>query len=91
MVSPTFPARLDVMNLQTIRRIAQSAPESIPFVYRPPGLVVNAGTHIPFHNRTVLSAVSRHDRTARQGKGGGVPPLCITLARRDILGVRERA
>ena len=59
MICPTFPARLDVMYLQTIRRIAQSAPESIPFVYRPPGLVVDAGTHIP---------------------GGGVPPLCITLA-----------
>lgn len=80
MICPTFPARLDVMDLQTIRRIAQSAPETIPFVYRPPGLVVDAGTHIPFHNRTVLSAVSRHDMTARQGKGGGVPPLCITLA-----------
>ena len=80
MVCPTFPARLDVMDLQSIRRIAQSAPETIPFVYRPPGLVVNAGTHIPFHV-FVPSFLPSRGTTGHHGKArAGASPLCITLA-----------
>lgn len=81
MVSPTFPARLDVMNLQTIRRIAQSAPESIPFVYRPPGLVVDAGTHIPFHVFVPSFLPPSCGTKGHHGKArAGASPLCITLA-----------
>ncbi|MDY5333516.1 MAG: hypothetical protein SPG84_01260, partial [Vescimonas sp.] len=71
------------MNLQTIRRIAQSAPETIPFVYRPPGLVVNAGTHIPFHV-FVPSFLPSRGTPGQHGRArAGASPLCITLARRD--------
>ena len=81
MICPAFPARLDVMNLQTIRRIAQSAPESIPFVYRPPGLVVYAGTHIPFHVFVPSFLPPSCGTKGHHGKArAGASPLCITLA-----------
>lgn len=81
MICPAFPARLDVMNLQTIRRIAQSAPETIPFVYRPPGLVVDAGTHIPFHVFVPSFLPPSCGTKGHHGKArAGASPLCITLA-----------